>query len=41
MARKETVMRQAELCVLATADHERLVLIEGEHASGLRARNDV
>ena len=41
MARKETVVRQAELSILAAPDHECVVLVECEVASGLRARNNM
>ncbi|HTK38581.1 MAG TPA: hypothetical protein VL325_08825, partial [Pyrinomonadaceae bacterium] len=41
MARKKPVMRQAELCVLASADHESVVLIKYENAPGLRPGDDV
>jgi hypothetical protein len=41
MARKEPVVRKTKVRVFAAADHEGIVLIKGEHASGLRARDDV
>jgi hypothetical protein len=41
MARKEPVVRKTELCVLASADHERVVLIKCENAPGLRPGDDV
>jgi len=41
MAREKTVVRQAEICVLTAADYKSIVLVKGEHTSGLRARDDV
>jgi hypothetical protein len=41
MAREKPVVRKTELCVLAAADHECVVLIESEIPSGLRARDDM
>ena len=41
MAREKSVVREAKMCVLAAADHEGIVLVKSEHASGLRARDDV
>ncbi|HSU25423.1 MAG TPA: hypothetical protein VLI65_05550, partial [Pyrinomonadaceae bacterium] len=41
VAREETVVRQAELSILAAPDHKCVVLIECEVASGLRARNNM
>jgi hypothetical protein len=41
MAREKSVVRQAEICVLAAADYKGIVLVKGEHSSGLRARDDV
>ena len=41
MTRKKTVVRQAELSVLAPADHEGIVLIKCEDASSLRPGHDM
>src|SRR6188474_425895 len=41
MARKKPVVGQAELGVLAPADHKCIVLIETEVPAGLGARHDV
>jgi len=37
MARKESVLRQAELRVVTSPDHESVVLVESEVAAGLWA----
>jgi hypothetical protein len=41
MTRKKPVVRETKLRVFAAADHERIVLIECEISSGLRARDDM
>ena len=41
MAGKKTIVRQAELRILASADHESIMLIEGKIAAGLGARNNM
>src|SRR3954464_4796967 len=41
MARKESILRQTELSVLATSDHECIVLVEREVAAGLRPCDDM
>src|SRR5690606_26183333 len=41
MARKKTIMRQTEMCVLAPADHERIMLFKGEVSSGLWAGHNI
>ena len=41
MARKETVVRKAELCILASTNHEGVVLFKCEIASGLRTGYDM
>jgi hypothetical protein len=41
VTRKKTVVRQAELGVLAPADHESIVLIKCENASSLRPGHDM
>lgn len=41
MAGKESVLGQAKLRILASTDHEGIVLVEGEVASGLWSRNYV
>jgi hypothetical protein len=41
MARKKTIVRQAKLSILASPDHECIVLIKCEVASGLRPGHDV
>jgi hypothetical protein len=41
MAREKPVVREAELGVLAAADHERIVLFKCKISSGLWARDDM
>jgi hypothetical protein len=41
VARKKSILRQTELRVLTPPDHESIVLVECEVASGLRAGNYV
>jgi len=41
MAREIAVMRKTKVRVLASSDHECIMLVKGEHASGLRTRDDV
>jgi hypothetical protein len=41
MARKESILRQAKLRIFTSPDHECVVLVECEVASGLRTSHNV